>query len=611
MDVKLQQEIDAHDPAVPFRYSTTHKHHTWARTYHSTPQLYITPHNLPELQKAISLARRCRRRIVVVGSGHSPSDLTCTSSWMVNLDHLSKVLEINEEKKAITVEAGIRMHDLNLVGKERGLTMPNLGSIDIQSIAGALATGTHGSSLYHGSLSQSVLSLRICLANGEVVRCSSEENADLFRAALVSLGALGIIVEIEFQMTTTTNIEWVQTLKPLSYVLGNWNTDLWTQAEFTRVWWLPYSKRAIVWRASRTDKPHQEPESNWYGGSVGYHTYHILLWLSNFIPPILPAIERFVFGMQYGFSLESQISGCEEQRTGLLMNCLYSQFVNEWAIPLEKGPEAIERLSAWINGDEETARIPVSSKGTWVHAPIEVRVTDNSKIKTRGYLDHACDNGPTLYLNATLYRPYGNDPPCRHRYYEAFEYLMREMGGRPHWAKNFQNVEREDIEEMYGENLSEWRRVRNEVDPEGVFVGDWHRRNVLVTPQPAVANAEKTPNSYLACEEREDESRSRSRRKDGNLWAGRRAREPSLPAPLFVGRDDKDVPAAIRGMPARKKSSGGSSSGDSFEYLTRSQAESSIMLESASMSMLETEDDEGHEPRVKEGGAMHKVFEKM
>ena len=93
--------------------------------------------------------------------------------------------------------------------------MPNLGSIDIQSIAGAIATGTHGSSLHHGILSQWVQSLRLVLANGAVVRCSKTQNTDLFQAALVSLGTLGIVVEVEYQLVPATNIEWVQTLKPL------------------------------------------------------------------------------------------------------------------------------------------------------------------------------------------------------------------------------------------------------------------------------------------------------------------------------------------------------------------------------------------------------------
>ncbi|KAK5240592.1 D-arabinono-1,4-lactone oxidase, partial [Cryomyces antarcticus] len=165
---------------------------------------------------------------------------------MVNLDHCNRVLRVDEEKKTLVVEGGIRLRDLNLRANKMGLTMPNLGSIDEQSIVGAIATATHGSSTRHGLLSQSVRSLRIVLANGSAVRCSATQNEDLFRAALVSLGALGIIVEVEFEMIAACNIEWDQSLHSLPYILDRWDKDLWTTKEYTRVWWLPYMRRAIV-----------------------------------------------------------------------------------------------------------------------------------------------------------------------------------------------------------------------------------------------------------------------------------------------------------------------------------------------------------------------------
>ncbi|KAI7659061.1 L-gulonolactone/D-arabinono-1,4-lactone oxidase, partial [Hortaea werneckii] len=298
----VQQELAKTDPTVPFRASTTHTHYTWAKTFKCHPELYLTPRTLEEIQKIVTLARRCRRRIVVVGCGHSPSIITCTSQWMVNLDEYSEVLKVDRAKKTMLVQGGIRLRDLNDRANEQGLTMPNLGSINEQSIVGAIATATHGSSLRHGLMSENVRSLRVVLANGQAVRCSAEQNPELFTAALISLGALGIIVEVEYQMTDACNIEWTQTLEPLGKVLQTWNQNLWTQKEFTRVWWMPYMKRAIVWSAEKTEKPERQAESSWYGGSVGFHTYHNLLWLSNYIPQILPWVEWFVFGMQYGFS---------------------------------------------------------------------------------------------------------------------------------------------------------------------------------------------------------------------------------------------------------------------------------------------------------------------
>ncbi|MCJ1284871.1 D-arabinono-1,4-lactone oxidase [Xylographa opegraphella] len=480
MDPLVKRELQRVDPDVPFRASLSHRHHTWARTFHSRPELYIQPETTEEIQKVITLARKCRRRIVTVGCGHSPSDITCTSSWMVNLDKYNKIIKVNSQSNVVTMQAGIRLHELDKELKNYVLAMPNLGSINQQSIAGAIGTATHGSSTRHGILSQSVLGLKIMLSNGRTVSCSAEQNLDLFRAALVSLGALGIIVEVTFQAVPRFNIEWQQSLVPMESIKADWEKDLWTQAEFTRVWWFPYIKSAVKWRAEKTTKPLRSPKGSWMSGRLGYHVYHILLYAAQYIPRLLPAIEKFVITVQYGNAdgkNSTGSSGVADGHAGLLMNCLYSQFVNEWAIPLAKGPETITRLSAWLNG-EEGSGIPFDSKGLYIHAPIEVRVSDTSSTTPRPFLDNTVPDGPTLYLNATLYRPYNIDPPCHERYYEAFEWLMKEMGGRPHWAKNFYQVSSEYTRQMYPD-LPEWLRVREEVDPEGMFLGDWHRRYLL------------------------------------------------------------------------------------------------------------------------------------
>jgi len=571
---KIQQEIARTDPEIPFRASTSHVHYTWAKTFSSRPELYIQPQSLPEIQKVVKLARRCRRRIVVVGCGHSPSDLTCTSSWMINLDRYNRVLNVDKQKKTMLVEGGIRLRQLNTEGDKVGLTIPNLGSIDEQSIVGAFATATHGSSLKHGLLSENVRSLRIVLSNGQAVRCSAEQNQELFRAALVSLGALGIITEVEYEMTDSCNIEWEQTLIPLDEVLSRWETDLWTQKEYTRVWWMPYMKRTIVWSAAKTDKPLRAADENFYGGSVGFHTYHNLLWLSNYVPWILPTIEWFVFGMQYGFKPGSKTSAVEPLRTGLLMNCLFSQFVNEWALPLSRGPEAIRRLSAWINGEPDSG-IPFSVKGLYVHCPVEVRVSDTRNSgQPRPYLDNTSSTEPTLYLNATLYRPYLQDPPCKDRYYEAFEWLMREMGAKPHYAKNFSFTNWQHISAMFRDDLQKWKQMRNEADPEGMFLGEWHRRSL------GLGNAEMEKQQHFSLQESEV-ARKSARPGTCQLWMGSMSDSDSSTTAgqgklveTTAETEDKHVSSGPQsGSPTMS-----STSGESFDMLHAAEAEKSTLF---------------------------------
>jgi D-arabinono-1,4-lactone oxidase len=114
-----------------------------------------------------------------------------------------------------------------------------------------------------------------------------------------------------------------------------------------------------------------------------------------------------------------------------------------------------------------------------VHAPIEVRVTDSSISQNpRAWLDQSVPDGPTLYLNATLYRPFLRDVPHWRRYYTAFEYLMKDLGGKPHWAKNFVTPTASEFWGMYPD-LEKWVKLRDQVDPTGVFVTDWLKRCIL------------------------------------------------------------------------------------------------------------------------------------
>lgn len=520
---------------IPFRATTRHAHKTWARTFTSHPELYIRPQSIPEVQKAINLARTSRRRITTTGSGHSPSDLTCTSSWLINLDDLRQILDVDRETNIVHFQAGIRLWQLGEELDRLGLAMPNLGSINEQSAAGVISTGTHGSSLEHGLISQSIVELTIITADGQVRTASRTKDNELFRAALISLGALGVIVEMKFQTVPAYSLKWTQTIDSDAVMFRDWDSTLWTSGHFVRVWWFPYTRRSVVWSANiaTTTEGHYDQPSSWYDGALGYYVYHNLLWLAQYVPSILPTVEWFVFGMQYGFANGSTTSAVQPQRKALLMNCLYSQWVNEWALPLRRGPEALKRLSCWLSdlqpGDRDYCEhgIPFSSKGLFVHAPIEVRVTDTSRflagnnnnnntttddddgtgLASRPLLDPTCRDEPTLYLNATTYRPYDLEPPCLDVYYRAFEWLMRDVGGKPHWAKNFTTVTREDVEGMYGEDLATWRRVRDRADPRGMFAGSWHRRTVL--------GGEKE----LPLEEREVERKMRRGR--GWFWSGR------------------------------------------------------------------------------------------
>lgn len=466
----------------------------WAQTFTCAPELFFRPESVSQVQevsrhfrdtvyfgeltlKIVQRAREKNKHLTVVGAGHSPGDIVCTEDYLVSLDKLCHLLEVNKSERHVKVQAGMRLYQLHHHLDNHAFGMSNLGSISEQSIGGFIATATHGSSMKHSILSQCIVQLTIVLADGTIRICSRSQNKDLFQAALVSLGALGVIVDVTFKVSDAFDVQSTQSIVNFQKMLQMWRTSqLWDQAEFVRVWWFPYSEKTIVWKGDRIAAgtlPHKTPKS-WYRGTFwAYHVQQALLYVGRLLPSLGPSIERTVFSQHYG-TQEGQIAeSVEKSFVSLNMNCLFSQYVNEWSIPLDKGIEACERLQLWLDGKEEEARIPFSSKGVFVHAPIELRVatTDNEE----AWLSPTW-GGPICYIGVIMYKPFYR-PVSYRRYFQAYEYLMDSLGGRPHWAKQH-SVPQNVLLTRYPK-LQDWLQVRETVDPARMFTTEYHRRHLL------------------------------------------------------------------------------------------------------------------------------------
>lgn len=538
-------------------------HSTWAGTFACKPQAIFQPRNVEEIKLLVNEARKLGKTIMTVGSGHSPSDLTMTTEWLCNLDKFNKILKQEEFYGAtktgtskevkfvdLTVEAGCRVYELNEYVKDNELAVQNLGSISDQSIAGLISTGTHGSSQYHGLVSQQVVSITIMNSNGELIDCSSVEKPDLFRAALLSLGKIGIITHVTLRTIPRYTIKSKQEIIKFSTLLKNWD-NIWLDLEFIRIWWFPYSGNCVCWRASKSDDELSDPRPSWYGTKFGRFFYESLLWVSVHIwPAFTPIVEKFVFNQQYG-NVETLGKGdiaVQNSVEGLNMDCLFSQFVNEWSAPLVDGKEILTKLNEQIKTAEK-------ENSFYVHAPIEVRCSNVTNSNTpfisdedgepslyplqawlstrdrlssgpipgnnfRPLLDNSPDSLPyqpkpelitndqlTLFINATMYRPFGTNVETK-KWFQIFENILSEYGGKPHWAKNFIGLSgdhetKEDLDyqlsfggkkfytmngfdpvmkQWFGENLVQYNKQRREMDPDGVFMSgkNWMVRNGLL-----------------------------------------------------------------------------------------------------------------------------------
>lgn len=145
-------------------------------------------------------ARRAEQTIRIAGSGHSHADLIPNDSLILDCSGLSGVVSSNKERQTATVRAGTPIYALGLPLLEAGLALHNQGDIDRQSIAGAVATGTHGTGPTLANLSARVLGARVACASGELVDVTETSNPSLWQAMRLNLGALGLVTQLELQL---------------------------------------------------------------------------------------------------------------------------------------------------------------------------------------------------------------------------------------------------------------------------------------------------------------------------------------------------------------------------------------------------------------------------
>ncbi|KAJ1642627.1 D-arabinono-1,4-lactone oxidase [Coemansia asiatica] len=444
----------------------------WAGTFRSRPQFYLAPETENEIIELIRIANRHKLTIKAIGSGHSPSDIACTNSMMLNMDKMNRVLAHDAYACTLTVEAGVRLYQLHAMLQQRGMALSSVGSISDQSIAGAIATATHGTGIDFGDLSSFITHLVIIDGTGKRHECDANTQADLFNAARCSLGALGIITQVTIQCEPSFNLHAVQTPENLDSLLDDLS-DVVYSAEHVRFWWFPHTDDAVVWRANRTTMEKQpSPESFLRDRLYGFHYYQLQLFKARFTPDDIPRLAREHFDTRFNRKIE----WIDDSFTVFNLDCLFPQYVNEWAVPWENAAEALRQLRIWINAE---ARNP---KGVRVNFPVEVRFVKNTADVwlSPAYGQIVC------YIGVIMYRPYHKSVPYK-KYWRAYEDIMRTLGGRPHWAKAHKMFYY-DFVSLYP-RFNEFVEMRKRCDPNDVFVNDYIRRHVLPPDHPLTRGA--------------------------------------------------------------------------------------------------------------------------
>ncbi|MEV8249533.1 D-arabinono-1,4-lactone oxidase [Microbacterium sp. NPDC076768] len=172
----------------------------WAGNLQYRASTLAHPTSLDELRALVARGGPMR----VLGSRHCFNDIADTDGTLIVLDRLPFLFEVNEQRDAVRVSGGLRYGDISSHLDAAGLAIANLASLPHISIAGATATGTHGSGDALGSLASAVRALTIVTPSGDV-RELRRGDAD-FNGAVVALGALGVVVDITLDVEPTYDV---------------------------------------------------------------------------------------------------------------------------------------------------------------------------------------------------------------------------------------------------------------------------------------------------------------------------------------------------------------------------------------------------------------------
>lgn len=407
----------------------------WSGLEHAYPTARGSPADEAELA---ALLRTARAPIRPVGAGHSFTALVPTDGMLLTLDRIAGVIDHAVSTLTARVRAGTRLSALGPALAAIGQEMPNLPDINKQTLAGAIATGTHGTGKGLTAIHGQITAMRLVTPAGDIVECSRDEKPDLFHAARVNLGAFGVVTEITLQNRPLTRVKKVVQLVDTEALLADWPAlaARHRNAEFLV---LPFTGKSALITHDETTEPVQPR-----GPDVDSDTLMRLKTLRD-VFEFTPGIRKRLAAMlMHGLPPEVAV----DEGWKLLSNERPVRFKEmEYHLQIEHQVEALREVIRRIE-----------SHATDVFFPIEARII-------------AADDA---WLSPFYQRESGSI--AVHAYFKEshdwmfrqIEPVFREAGGRPHWGK-LHSLGRPELAALYP-MFSEADAVRRRIDPQGRMV---------------------------------------------------------------------------------------------------------------------------------------------
>jgi FAD-linked oxidoreductase len=423
----------------------------WAGNQSARPVRVVTPRSPGEVAAAVGAAASAGLRVKAVGTGHSFTGVAVTDGVLVRPDALTRLRSVDRETRLVTVEAGMPLHRLCALLAEHGLGLTNMGDVAVQTVAGAVATGTHGTGRDSGGLSALVRGLELVLADGSVVTCSAHERPELYQAARVGLGALGIVTAVTVQAEPAFLLHAREEKMALDEVLESFE-DLAGGNEHFEFHWFPHTRWTMTKRNNRTDGP-PAPLSGarrwWEDDLLSNTVYGMVCRAGRAAPRFVPGLNRLcmrVWGSREYSDRSDHVFTSPRRFKFLEM---------EYAVPRGAIVPALREL-----------RTLVGRSGWHINVPVEVRLSPADDI----WLSTASGRD-TAYVAVHMFQRMPHE-----EYFAGVEALLVSYEGRPHWGK-LHSRDAAYLAQAYP-RFGDFLALRDKVDPERRF-GNAYLRQVL------------------------------------------------------------------------------------------------------------------------------------
>lgn len=419
----------------------------WSDSVTCAPSEIVKPRSIDELATLVGNYGRSGRHVRVVGAGHSFTPIAQSDDVLMSLDEIQGIEHIDAERGSVTVLGGTVLKNLGNLLFTQGLAQENLGDIDVQSISGAISTGTHGTGTRFGSLSTQVEGLTLVTASGELLECSAECNPDVFKAAQVSLGTLGVIAKVRLRVVPVTRLHYHSQAKTLSDCLAHLEEYKRENSHF-EFFWFPYTDGVQAKFMNETEE--SVSKSTLWGNFNKLVLENYIYWLLSEACRLVPRLYKTVSHIS-----AQSIATIDE------VNYSHRLFATPRMVRFQEMEYNIpaEHIDAVMREIQEC----IQRQQFRVHFPVECRFVHSDDI----WLSPAYQR-ESAYVAVHMYRgmPYRS-------YFSHIEEIFRRYQGRPHWGKMHTRTSAE-LAALYP-HWHDFRRMRAELDPQGVFLNDYLR----------------------------------------------------------------------------------------------------------------------------------------